>query len=320
VTAAPSISQAPLVVICGPTASGKTRLGIELARRFNGEVVNADSRYLYRGMNTGVGKPSLEERAGIPHHLIDIRDPDEEMTLATFQELAYAAIDDVHRRGKLPILVGGTPLYVNAVVEGWRIPRVPPDQAFRDRLEQEIAESGLAPVAARLRRVDPVSARRSEQNARRVIRALEIYEATGRPMSEVEGKGPPPYRALELGLSIARPALHAAIDRRVDQNVAGGLVEEVAGLLAAGVSPDAPAMSSIGYRQLLPFLSGNEPLRDAVRQIKIDTHRYVRHQETWLRKNPRLISIQVMSPDWIEQASQRTARFLGASADNLPKL
>jgi tRNA dimethylallyltransferase len=316
-TSTPADNRSPLIVICGPTASGKTRLGIELALRFNGEVVNADSRYLYRGMDIGVAKPSPAERAGVLHHLIDIREPNEEMSLATYQELAYAAIDDIHARGKLPLLVGGTPLYVNAVVEGWRIPRVPPDPVFRARIEQEIADRGLDPVWARLARVDPVSAERSEKNARRVIRALEIYQATGQPMSEIEGKGPPPYRALELGLDIPRAALHAAIDGRVDWQIGHGLVDEVARLLEAGVSPDAPAMSSIGYRQLLPFLRGFDTLNEAARQIKVDTHRYVRHQETWLRKNPRLIPIFVTQTDWIAQASQLVEAFLSGTSVEL---
>lgn len=303
-------SRYSIVVIAGPTAAGKTRLGIELAKRFDGEVVNADSRYLYRGMEIGVAKPPLAERAGVPHHLIDVRDPNEEMTLAAFQEMAYAAIDEIAARGKLPLLVGGTPLYVNAVVEGWRIPRVPPDPVFRAELEREIREVGLEPVAARLAAVDPIIAARSGKNARRVIRALEIHRATGQPMSEIEGKGPPPYRALEIGLTIPRAQLHSAIDARVDGQIASGLVEEVAGLLAAGVASDAPAMSSIGYRQLVPHLRGEESLTEAIHRIKVDTHRYVRHQETWLRKNPRLVSISVIEPDWIEQATQRVSEFL----------
>ena len=283
-------SRHPIVVVAGPTAVGKTRLGIELAKRFDGEVINADSRYLYRGMDIGVAKPSLSERDSVPHHLIDVRDPGEEMTLAAFQELAYAAI--------------------NAVVEGWRIPRVPPDPAFRAELEREIRESGLEVVAARLAAVDPNIAARSGKNARRVIRALEIHHATGLPMSEIEGKGPPPYRALEIGLTMPRAQLHAAIDARVEGQIAAGLVDEVAGLLAAGVAPDAPSMSSIGYRQLAPHLQGTESLSDAVHRIKVDTHRYVRHQETWLRKNPRLIPVSVVEPDWIERSARLVSEFL----------
>ncbi|MCC6793030.1 MAG: tRNA (adenosine(37)-N6)-dimethylallyltransferase MiaA [Thermomicrobiales bacterium] len=299
-----------IVVICGPTGVGKTHLGIELALRFGGEVVNADSRYFYRGFDIGVAKPDILERRGVPHHLIDICAPADDMSLATYQELAMRAIAGVVSRGRLPLLVGGTPLYINAVVEGWQIPRVSPHPAIRARLEAELASDGLKPLADRLRAVDPVAAERSGRNPRRVIRALEIFEVTGCPMSELEGKGPRPYDALELGLSMPREALYAALDRRVDTQIERGLVDEVRGLLEGGVAPDAPAMSSIGYRQLLPSLSGDQSLADAVARIKLDTHRYVRHQETWLRRNQRLVSIDVMARDWVETATALVHAFL----------
>ena len=301
----------PLVAVFGPTAVGKTRLGVDLALAFAGEVVNADSRYLYRGFDIGVAKPTPAERRGVPHHLVDVLPPDGEMTLARFQELAFAAIADVTARGRLPVLVGGTPLYMNAVVEGWRIPRVPPDPALRDRLEREIAERGLPPVAERLRAVDPTTHARSGTNARRVVRALEVWEATGRPMSELEGRDPIPYRVLEIGLEMPRATLRAAVDARLDDQIAAGLVEEVRALLAAGVPPDAPAMSSLGYRQLLPLLAGTGTLADAVRQTAHDTHRYLRHQETWLRRNPRLRRFDVTEPGWRERVLAETGAFLG---------
>jgi tRNA dimethylallyltransferase len=289
-----------LIVIMGPTAVGKTSAAIDLALRFNGEVINADSRYLYRGMDIGVAKPDMAERRGIPHHLIDIVRPDEEMSLATYQELAYRAINDSIARGHLPFLVGGTPLYINAVVEGWHIPRVPPNPAFRAQLEEEIARDGIEPVAARLAQVDPIAAERSGRNPRRVIRALEIYDATGIPMSQQEGKGPRPYRTIEFGLTMPRPQLYEAIDRRVEDQIALGLVEEVQSLLDAGLAPDASAMSSLGYRQLVPYLRDEITLEEAVTEIKHATHRYVRHQETWLRRNPHLIPIDVTEPGWID--------------------
>lgn len=300
----------PLVVVSGPTAVGKTSLGIDLALRFDGEVVNADSRYLYRGMDIGVAKPTVEERRDVPHHLIDIREPADDMSLATYQDLAYAAIADIHTRSKLPLLVGGTPLYVNAVVEGWRMPRVPPHPEIRRLLEREVDELGLAAVAERLRDVDPVAFERSAQNARRVIRALEVFEVTGVPMSEQEGKGPRPFRTLELGLTMSRDRLRTAIDNRVDDQIARGLVDEVRGLLDSGIAPDAPAMSSLGYRQLLPLFSGGSSLAECVAQIKADTWRYVRHQETWLRRNPRLITLDVERSDWREQAAALVDTFL----------
>ena len=300
-----------LVVIAGPTAVGKTLAGIELALRFDGEVINADSRYLYRGMDIGVAKPNALERRGVPHHVIDVVDPGDEMSLATYQQLAYAAIDQTVGRGHLPILVGGTPLYINAVVEGWRIPHVAPDWPFRQRQEAEATESGVESLSARLRHVDPVAADRCGTNLRRIIRALEIYKATGKPMSEVEGKGPRPYDALEFWLTMPRSQLHLAVDNRVDNQIANGLIEEVRTLLEGGLDPAAPSMSSLGYRQLVPYIDGEQTLAEAVHQIKVDTHRYVRHQETWLRRNPRLQKIDVTEPGWIEQIAAAVASFAG---------
>jgi tRNA dimethylallyltransferase len=301
-----------LIVICGATATGKTALAIELARRFDGEVINADSRYFYRGMDIGVAKPTLAERKAIPHHLIDILDLDdpEGMSLAVFQRLAFAAIDDVLARGRLPFLTGGTPLYINAVVENWRIPEVPPDEAFRATLSREIEESGLKSVVERLRAVDPVAAERSSANPRRVIRALEIYQKTGKPMSELEGKDPPRYRSLELGLTMPRERLHTVIDARAEDQIRNGLEREIRQLLDAGVPRSNPAFSSIGYRQLFPVIDGEQSLAEAVQTIKHDTHRYVRHQETWLRKNPRIIWIDVTEDGWQERAAALVQSFL----------
>ena len=301
-----------LIVVAGPTAVGKTALGIDLALRFGGEVINADSRYLYRGFEIGVAKPDLRERRGVPHHLIDVLPPDGEMSLATYQELAMAAIAGVVARGRLPILVGGTPLYVNAVVEGWRIPRVPPNPALRAELEAEAKERGMAVLVERLRAVDPVAAARSATNLRRVVRALEVYADSGVPMSVQEGKGPPPFTTLELGLTMERAALFRAIDARVDDQIARGLVDEVRRLLEGGIAPDAPTMTSLGYRQLLPFLRGETTLAQAMAQIKADTHRYVRHQETWLRRNPRLVPLDVGEAGWRERAAALVERFLAS--------
>ncbi len=303
----------PLIVICGATATGKTALSIELSRQFDGEVVNADSRYLYRGMDIGVAKPTMAERRGVPHHLIDILDLDDPagMSLAIFQELAFTAIDDVHSRGRLPFLTGGTPLYINAVVENWRIPRVPPNEGFRARIDAEIEAAGLETVVERLRAVDPIAAERSGANPRRVIRALEIFEATGRPMSELEGKDPPRYRTLELGLSMPREQLYQAIDARVDDQIAQGLEYEVRTLLESGIPRSNPAFSALGYRQLFPMIDGDATLQDAIRTIKHDTHRFVRHQETWLRKNPRIVWLDVTQENWHDSASATVASFLG---------
>jgi tRNA dimethylallyltransferase len=303
-------SRPKLIVIAGPTGSGKTALGVELARRFGGEVVNADSRYLYQGFSIGTAKPSLEERRGVPHHLIDILAPDEDFSLARYQHLANSAISAIVGRGNLPLLVGGTPLYINAVIEGWRIPAVPPHPQIRARLQAEGEEFGVAWLSQRLAAVDPPAAERCGVNLRRIIRALEIYEVTGIPMSQLEGKGPRPYDTLELGLTRDRAELYAAIDRRVDSLIEGGLVDEIRTLLASGIAPDVPAFSSIGYRQLLPSIAGEESLATGIARIKHDTHRYVRHQETWLRNNPRLIRIDVGKANWVEQSVELIKQFM----------
>lgn len=288
----------PVLVLTGPTGVGKTAAGIMLAHELGGEVVNADSRYLYRGFDIGVAKPTDAERGDVPHHLIDTLPPDGEMTLARYQAEATAAIRAVQGRGRVPLLVGGTVLYINAVIEGWTIPEVPPDPSFRAEAERRVADGEGAALRAELAAVDPIVAARSGANMRRVIRALEIHRATGVPMSELEGRRHPPFRALEVALTMPRDLLHARLDARVDRLVASGLVEEVRGLLASGVPATAPAMTSIGYRQLLPYLAGEQTLGEAVERIRVDTHRYVRHQETWLRRNPRLIRLDVTGPGW----------------------
>jgi tRNA dimethylallyltransferase len=305
----------PLVIaIFGPTGVGKTGAAIDLALRYNGEVVNADSRYLYRHLNIGVAKPTLEERRGVRHHLIDIFEPAEFITIAQVQQRAYAAIDEILSRGRLPILVGGTPLYMNAIVEGWRIPEVAPDWPLRDELAARIEREGLESVAAELARVDPVAAERSGQNPRRVIRALEIYRVTGVPMSELEGKKPPPYDFLRVALTRDREDLYRILDRRVGEQIATGLLDEVRGLLEMGMTGDEPAFSSIGYRQLLPFLAGDQTLDDAITRIKHDTHRYVRHQMTWLRRTPGLHWFDTGRPSWRDEMDELARTRISAAS------
>lgn len=304
-----------LIVIGGPTAVGKTAFGVFLGQRFDAEIVNADSRYLYRGLNIGVAKPDLAERGGVPHHLIDILEPTDDMSLARFQDLALDAIHDITKRDNLPLLVGGTSQYLNAVVEGWHIPRVPPNPGYRAELERIAQVDGPQVLFDRLQQLDPASAERIGSNLRRVIRALEVFDATGVPMSLQQGKGPPPFDSLEIALTMPRAMLRAAIDQRVDDQIARGLVDEVDGLLNAGVPENAPAMSSLGYRQLLPFLRGEAALSAAVDRIRADTHRYLRHQETWLRRNPRLAWYDVTEPGWQERATGQVEGFLASTAN-----
>ncbi|HET9016062.1 MAG TPA: tRNA (adenosine(37)-N6)-dimethylallyltransferase MiaA [Thermomicrobiaceae bacterium] len=312
IAAVPSQPDRPnLIAIVGPTAAGKTAAAIRLARDVGGEVVSADSRYLYRGMDVGTAKPTCAEMAGVPHHLIDVVGPADDYSLALYQRDAYAAIDDIVRRGRVPILAGGTPLYVNAVLEGWQVPEVPPDAAFREAMAELARVEGTAALHARLAAVDPVAAARiAPANARRVIRALEIFARTGRRMSELEGKRRPPYRTLVAGLMPPRAALYAAIDRRVADQIAGGLIDEVRRLLDDGVPPGAPAMSAIGYGEIVDYLAGRLTLEQAAERIRHHTHRYARHQLTWLRRMRGVHWFDPGEPGWYERLRDLAATFL----------
>jgi len=272
------------LVIVGPTAVGKTALSLHVAEALDGEIVSADSRLFYRGMDIGTAKPSSEERARVFHHLINIAEPDDTVGLAEFQERAYSAIADVHARGRLPLLVGGSGQYVRAVVEGWCIPRVPPDSALRAELEAQAKRDGAEQLHARLVRLDPDGAQRIDpRNLRRVIRALEVCLLTGQPISEQQRKRPPPYRILQVGLTMERAALYARADRRVEAMMAAGLEDEVRRLLEAGYGWDLPAMSGLGYVQFRPYFEGQATLEEVVAEIKRATHRFVRHQYNWFR-------------------------------------
>jgi len=276
--------QSPLVAIVGPTAVGKTRLALRLAGELGAEIVSADSRQVYRGMDIGTDKPTAEERQRVPHHLVDIVDPDEEFTLAQYQDMAYAAIDEVLARDRVPLLVGGTGLYTKAVVEGWSIPRVRPNEALRVELYQEAEVKGGVALHHRLRQVDPVAAEKIDpRNVRRVIRALEVYLETGRPISELQRRRPPPYRVLQIGLTMERAALYQRIDQRVDRMIERGLVEEVRWLVEKGYGYELPAMSGLGYQQIGCYLRGEISLEEAIRLIRRDTRRFVRQQYNWFR-------------------------------------
>ncbi len=276
----------PLLVLVGPTAVGKTALSLHLARRFNGEIVSADSRLFYRGLDIGTAKPAPAERAVAPHHLIDVCEPDETLSLGEYQRLAYRAIDDILDRERLPILVGGTGQYVWAVVEGWGIPEVSPRPRLRAALE------GLAPgePARWLAALDPTAAGRIDpRNLRRIIRALEVTLVTGRPISELQRKTPPPYDIRIIGLARGRGPLYERIDARVAAMMAEGLLDEVRRLRDAGYDRELPSMSGLGYRQLLAHLAGEMTLDEAVERVKFETHRFARQQATWFRRDdPRI--------------------------------
>jgi tRNA dimethylallyltransferase len=301
----------PLIAVLGPTASGKSALALALAEQFDGEIVSADSRLVYRGMDIGTAKPSPAERARVPHHLIDIIPPDESYDLARWQAEAAAAIAEMHRRGRLPFLVGGTAQWTTALLDGWAPPTVPPDAAFRAAMERRAQGEGVAPLLAELAAVDPEAAARTGPNPRRIIRALEVIRATGQPFTAQRGRGDTPYRDLRIGLSLPRDVLYQRIDARVDAMIAAGLVDEVRALIAAGYGADLPAMSGIGYRQVGEYLTGVTTLNMMDERIKQATHRYARHQMTWLRRDASILWLDAADADALHRAAtEAVARFL----------
>ena len=276
-----------LIAIVGPTGIGKTRLGIQLAKKFNGEIVNADSRQIYRFMDIGTAKPTKEEQSLVPHHLIDIINPDKEFSLVAYQQLAYKAISDIQERGKLPFLAGGTGQYIWAVLEGWTVPKVPPDPEYRKKLEQR-AEVDADSLYKELLILDPAAAEKIDpHNVRRVVRALEV--GRNKPFSQAIGKNPPPFSYFIIGLTMSRKDLYRQVDARVDEMVKKGFVDEVKQLIEMGYNLSLPSMSSIGYREIGKYLQGEMTLDEAIYKVKTGTHRFIRHQYTWFKlKDPRI--------------------------------
>ncbi len=329
----------PLLAIVGPTASDKSAVGMALARRLDGEIVSADSMQVYRGMDIGTAKPSLGEQAEIRHHLIDAADPDEVFNVARYQELAGAAIADAASRGKLPIMVGGTGLYVDAVVRGFLFPDEGRNPAVRERLEREAAAGadGAPALHARLALCDPEAAARIHPNdLRRIVRALEVFEVTGRPITELRRKHVPvnAYNARLFGLTMPREALAARIDARVNQMVAAGLVDEVRGLLQMGYDPEATAMQAIGYKEFAAYLAGREGLDRAIDAVKLETRKYAKRQMTWFRKHDDIAWIDVCGisdpcdvaseivaglGDWLEEADTALGREQGRYRRHRPR-
>ena len=292
----------PLVALVGPTAVGKTEIALQLAERLDGEIVSADSRLFYRGMDIGTAKPTLAEQQRIPHYLIDVANPDENWSLPVFQEAARAAVREIHEKGKLPFLVGGTGQYVKAVIEGWEIPSQEPDQALRGALEHWALEIGSEGLHRRLAVVDPASATQIDaRNVRRTIRALEVTLGTGRPFSEQRKKTACPYAVLLVGLKRPRVELYERIDRRIDAMLAGGLLEEVKQLLDKGYSSQLPTLSAIGYREMIAYLEGRMSLEEAVVQMKRITRRFVRHQGAWFSEKDPVIHWFQVGPETVNE-------------------
>ncbi len=312
-----------LVAIVGATGVGKTALAIQLARAFNGEIISADSRQVYRLLDIGTAKPTADERAQAVHHLIDIVDPDYVLSLAEYQERAYTAIAEVSQRGRLPLLVGGTGQYITATLEGWHAPEVPPDEPLRAALRNEAEQSGTDALYARLLALDPGAADLIDpRNVRRVIRALEVCLTTGQPFSAQRTKSPPPYRILEIGLRLDREVLGVRLDARIDAMLANGLLDEVRGLLEAGYDRHLPALSSLGYGQMIAYLSGEMTLEAAVEAFKRATRSFARRQMTWFTRHGApvwfdvsvtpLDVIQSLVETWLKDESQNQSHVLPA--------
>ncbi len=279
-----------LVIITGPTATGKTETGINVALACGGEIVSADSMMVYRGMDIGTAKPPASERRGVPHHLIDVADPDEEFNVARYQQLAGEGITGILGRNRLPLLVGGTGLYIRSVAEDYRF-GVQADRRLRNRLRETAELYGAARLHGHLAVVDPVTARRLHPNdQRRIIRALEVYYQSGIPLSRHPGRrgGAPKYLSVMFGLNMDRARLYRMIEARVDVMVQAGLVREVQTLLAKGYGPELTAMRGLGYKEIVAHLRGELTLGEAIQILKRNTRRFAKRQLTWFRRDERI--------------------------------
>lgn len=307
-----------IVCVAGPTASGKTKLGVLLAGRYDGEIVSADSMQIYRGMVIGTAAPTPEEMEGIPHHMIGIADPREPWSAGRYARTAIPVVEDILARGKLPIVVGGTGLWMEALVRGRTFAPGQAGSAVREALEGELQAGGMAPLLAELRRVDPASAGKLHpSDEKRILRALEVYRETGETISEHDRKSretPDRYDALYIGLSFRdRQDLRERIDRRVDVMVEQGLLDEVQALLGSGLPRDATALQAIGFKQFLAVADGMTAVADAVEEVKLRSRQYAKRQLTWLRRNPDIHWILWEKEPDFPQALQNATEFLTAA-------
>jgi tRNA dimethylallyltransferase len=275
-----------LILIVGPTAVGKTEIAIRLAERLKGEIVSADSRLFYRGMDIGTAKPSRGEQVRVPHHLIDIAEPDQILSLAVFQQKAREAIAGIHTRNKLPFLVGGTGQYVRAVTQGWNPPAVVPDERLRKELEQQKEENDIYWLYEKLKELDPEAAEKIDpRNYRRTIRALEVIMTTGKKFSGQRGQSDSPYRLITIGLTRPRTELYERVDARIESMFANGFLDEVKELLAKDYSSSLPTMSAIGYRECVQVIEGRITLEEAKQLIRRATRVFVRRQANWFKES-----------------------------------
>lgn len=282
----------PLVVIVGPTAVGKTAVSIQLAKMLAGEIISGDSMQVYRFMDIGTAKPTEQEKDGISHYMLDLLEPNEEFSVALFQEKVHYYIADILARGKLPLLVGGTGLYVRSIIDHYDFSPAAIDHSYRNELLRQAESYGNKYIHEKLREVDPETAGRLHYNdIRRVIRALEVFRQTGRTISSFHYRDsnlPPKYRLAYFGLTMERPGLYTRIEQRVDQMISNGLVEEMKNLLDRGYSPDLTSMQGLGYKEIIGYLQGQYSLVEAIELLKRNTRRFAKRQLTWFRRDPRI--------------------------------
>ncbi len=281
----------PIICIAGPTASGKTALAVELAKELNGEVVSCDSMQIYRRMDIGTAKPTAEEMQGIPHHMLDVCDPDEPFSVSRYCDMAAPIVDDILARGKTAIIAGGTGLYLDSLIKGNAFVDVP-ETGHRQVLEAELEASGLEPLLSRLRQIDPEAADRSQGNPRRIIRALEVFYESGETITEHNLRtqnAPPRYEPVWLGLTDENRAdLYARINARVGVMLDRGLLEEIRGLLDSGIPAGCTAMQAIGYKEFVDALAGKCTIEEAADLVRQSSRRYGKRQLTWFRRNPKM--------------------------------
>ena len=308
---------ARIVCVVGPTASGKTKMGVALAKAFNGEVVSVDSMQIYRGMTVGTAAPTAEEMEGVPHHMIAVADPSESWSVARFVAMADDCVQDILRRGKLPVLVGGTGLYLDALVRGNSFAEGCAGTEVREALQKRMAQEGAAVLLEELRAIDPDAAAKLHlKDEKRILRALEVWQETGKTITEHNRETqavPSRYEAVYIGLDFEnRDDLRARIDRRVDIMVENGLLEEVRELLSSGIPRTATALQAIGYKQFLAVEEGRATVKEAVEEVKLRSRQYAKRQLTWLRRNEAIHWLRWGKEPNFQEALQKATEILTA--------
>lgn len=294
-----------VIAIVGPTAVGKTKLSIEIAKRFNGHIISGDSMQIYRGMDIGTAKITKEEMQGIPHYMIDLKEPNESFSVVDFQQYVQKYIRNITAHQKLPIIVGGSGLYIQATLYNYNFSEHRRDHTLTKKLEQEVAEKGIAPLYQRLQEIDPEQAKKIHpNNHRRVIRAIEVFELTGKTMTEYQQIQPEdsPYDIIFIGLEMEREKLYNRINERIDLMIKQGLEEEVRSLYSKGLK-NAQSMKAIGYKEFIPYFEGKQTLEQTIKILKRNTRRYAKRQYTWF-KNKLDINWYMIEPESIDKTFQ----------------